>query len=215
MDAKEKERIIENGKKYIGELFKNETSGHDEFHTLRVMKTAKRLALMEGADPFISELAALLHDADDRKLFPENDGPVNARAFLEREMADPDIADAVLAIIPEISFKGTDSVRPSTPEGRCVQDADRLDALGAIGIARTFAYGGSRGRAMYDPGLPPAAGMDAERYYASRSTSVNHFYEKLFLLKDMMNTRSGRAEAERREKFMRDFLDEFMAEWNG
>ena len=214
MNCDEKKRVIENGKKYVALLFENEASGHDRFHTFRVMRTASKLARTEGADEFVSVLAALLHDVDDRKLFPDSEGLPNASSFLEREKVDSETARAVLAVIPEISFKGTGSVIPSTPEGRCVQDADRLDALGAIGIARTFAFGGSRGRAMYDPDVPPVMNMNAEQYRTARSTSVNHFYEKLFLLGEMMNTESGRREAERREAFMRSFLDEFFSEWN-
>ena len=210
------ELILEKAVVFIKELFKNEYSGHDVFHTLRVEKTAARIAEEEGADVFTVRLAALMHDVDDVKLSPNT--AVNkdrARAFMRENCVDPATMDRICQIIDEISFKGSDSVTPSTLEGRCVQDADRLDALGAIGIARTFAYGGSHSRPIYDPERAPVRDMNEQEYRKSASTSVNHFYEKLFLLKDMMNTPSARRTAEARDDYMRRFLKELYDEMEG
>ena len=154
------------------------------------------------------------HDADDRKLFGDN-GYANARRFMDSQGIPEDVQDRVVGIISQISFKGTDSVVPDTLEGRIVQDADRMDAVGAIGIARAFAYGGSRGRAMHIPGEEPRMGMDAEQYHANRGTTINHFHEKLLLLKDSMNTGAAKRMAAARHEYMVGFLDEFMAEWCG
>ena len=210
------ERLTEAALAYVKALFANEYSGHDYFHTLRVYRTAIRLAAEEGADLTVTALAALLHDADDRKLSPETyETKANAVGFLRGQGVDEATIDRIITILGEVSFRGTDSVVPSAVEGKCVQDADRLDALGAVGIARTFAYGGAHHRAIHDPEIPPETNMDAARYYANEATSVNHFYEKLLKLKDMMNTASGRRLAEERDRYMREYLEEFFAEWEG
>ena len=177
------EQLVQNATKFIKEIFQNDFSGHDFFHSMRVYRTAMKIAEAEHADMEIVALAALLHDVDDRKLSPTTaEKKENAVAFMRGQNVPEAEILQVCQIIDEVSFKGTDSVRPSTPEGKCVQDADRLDALGAIGIARTFAYGGSHNRAIYDPELPPRTAMNQAQYYSSKSTSLNHFYEKLFLL---------------------------------
>ena len=210
------EKAVVQAEQYVKDFFKQDASGHDADHTLRVRRLAERLAMDEGADRTVVALAALLHDVDDEKLSPATAAnKENAARFPEQEESPEDTARKVLAIIGEVSFRGTDSVRPSSAEGRCVQDADRLDALGAIGVARAFAFGGSRGRRLYDPAEPPRLHMNEKEYRARVSTTVNHFYEKLFLLKDMLSTPAARALAEQREAFMRAFLDEFYAEWEG
>jgi len=195
--------MIQKAMEYAKDIFSGDSSGHDFHHTLRVYHMALRIAREEGADLQIVSLAALLHDVDDRKLSPETwENKDRAVSFLQSQGVKEEKIRFIVEIIGEISFssgKGT----PVSLEGRCVQDADRLDALGAIGIARTFAFGGSRGRDIHDP-----TGSDPQ-------TSVQHFYDKLLLLKDRMNTSSGRRLALERDRFMRAFLDEFYGEWDG
>jgi uncharacterized protein len=206
--------IIDRAAAYVREKFENEYSGHDWFHTLRVFKTATRIAEAEGADLVTVQLAALLHDVDDRKLSPETyEDKANAREFLSENNVDAGRIEGICRIIGEISF--AENCVPSTLEGKCVQDADRLDAIGAIGIARAFAYGGNHNRLMYHPDVKPNLNMSKEEYVNSKSTTVNHFYEKLFKLTDMMNTETAKSIAREREEFMRGFLAEFMDEWEG
>lgn len=209
--------MVNNALEYIKAIFSGDSSGHDYYHTVRVYRIATEIAKQEYADVNIVQLAALLHDVDDKKLSPETHATKkNAVDFMTANGVDDDIINIVCKIIDEVSFAGTDSVVPSTIEGKCVQDADRLDAIGAIGIARTFAYGGSRGRKIYDPDIKPRIGMSKEEYEKNmNSTSINHFYEKLLLLKDMMNTTAGKKMAEHRQAVMQEFLNEFMAEWKG
>lgn len=209
--------MTDNEMEFIKEIFSGDSRGHDFYHTLRVYKMAEEIAGQENADVSIVRLAALLHDVDDVKLSPETHAAKkNAVDFMTANRIDNKVIDAVCKIIDEVSFAGKDSVVPSTIEGKCVQDADRLDAMGAIGIARAFAYGGSRGRKIYDPEIKPQTEMSKEEYRKNQnSTSINHFYEKLLLLKDMMNTNTGKAMAEHRQAVMQEFLDEFMEEWDG
>ena len=207
--------IIGNAVIYVKEKFEKEFSGHDYFHALRVYKTATHIAECEGANLEIVQLAALLHDVDDRKTSPETyENQDNAKSFLEKEGVSAEIIELICRIIREISFGANDS-SPSTLEGECVQDADRLDAIGAIGIARAFAYGGSHKRHMYHPDIKPNINMTKEEYVKSESTTINHFYEKLFKLTELMNTKTAREIAKTREKFMREFVGEFMDEWEG
>ena len=210
------EQIIRDAMDFAQKLFETDFSGHDFSHTLRVFRTATALARQEGAELTTVQLAALLHDVDDRKLSPETAGTkARAAGFLRAHGLPQAQIETILTIIGEVSFVGTDSVIPATAEGRCVQDADRLDAIGAVGIGRAFAYGGAHGRAMHDPAIPPRVGMDAAAYRASLSTTVNHFYEKLFLLEDLMQTAAAKELARARTAYMRDFLAEFLAEWDG
>ena len=176
-----------------------------------------QIAEQENADMLIVQLAALLHDVDDVKLSPEtHDTKKNAVRFMKNSGVDDKVIASVCKIIDEVSFVGTDSVVPSTLEGKCIQDADRLDAIGAIGIARTFAYGGSKGRRIHDPDIKPMTNMNKADYNQNHnSTSINHFYEKLLLLKDMMNTETAKKMAMHRQAVMKEYLVEFMAEWEG
>ena len=195
--------LTERAAEFARRIFEQDASGHDFDHTMRVYRMAVRIAGEEGADQQTVALAALLHDVDDRKLSPKTCTNKDwAAGFLETNgVAEPEIRK-ILQIISEISFSEGNG-RPSTVEGMCVQDADRLDAMGAIGIARTFAFGGSRGRRMHDP-----EGLDKE-------SSIQHFYDKLLCLKDRMNTATGRKLAQERDCYLRSFLEEFYAEWDG
>lgn len=193
----------------------HENRGQNE--SMRVYRLAMQIAEQENADMLIVQLAALLHDVDDVKLSPEtHEAKKNAVGFMNNNGVDENIIASVCKIIDEVSFAGTDSVVPSTLEGKCVQDADRLDAIGVIGIARTFAYGGSKGRRIHDPDIKPMTNMNKADYNQNHnSTSINHFYEKLLLLKDMMNTETAKKMAMHRQAVKEDFLEEFMAEWEG
>ena len=209
------EKLIEQAQSYVREKFEDEYSGHDYFHTLRVFKMATRIAESEGADLEIAQLAAILHDVDDRKISPETyESQANARSFLLTNGVDDGKIERICKIIREISFGGNNSV-PSTLEGQCVQDADRLDAIGAIGIARAFAYGGNHNRHMHHPDIKPNLNMTKEEYVKSESTTINHFYEKLFKLTALMNTKTAIQLAKSREAYMQDFVAEFMDEWDG
>ena len=200
------------------ELLAQDSSGHDWWHIHRVRASALAIASREGADLFVVELAALLHDVADWKFHggDENVGPQRAVAWLKSLEVDPQTAERVGQIVSEVTFKGAGvATRPSTLEGCVVQDADRLDAVGAIGIARAFAYGGHAGRAIHDPAVSPEEHASFAAYKSSQGPTINHFYEKLLLLKDRMNTDTGRALALERHLVMEEFLAEFFAEWEG
>ena len=192
--------------------------GHDWFHIERVYKNALLIAESEKCDMEIVQLGALLHDIADSKFYngDESIGPKTARTFLESEKVEPTIIDHVIAIIENISFKGGKVERQfSSIELDIVQDADRLDAIGAIGIARTFNYGGFKNRALYNPEIAPNLTMTKEEYKNNEAPTINHFYEKLLLLKDKMNTQTGKQIAQDRHRYMEDFLEQFYAEWEG
>lgn len=208
--------IIDDAQEFVRKVFENEYSGHDYFHTLRVYNMAVRIASQENADMPVVQLAALLHDVDDIKLSPEtHENKDRAAVFLKEHNLPREIIKTVCDIIDEVSFRGKDSVVPKTVEGKCVQDADRLDALGAIGIARAFAYGGNHNRVMHDPDIEPNMNMDADEYHNHVSTTINHFYEKLFRLSELMNTDAAKRIAEQRENYMRTYISEFLSEWEG
>ena len=195
--------MINKAMEFAKAIFAGDASGHDFDHTLRVYHTATRLAIEEGADLQIVQLAALLHDVDDRKLSPETcEVKLRAVSFLRENGLEEECISKIVDIISRISFSAQ-LPPPESIEGKCVQDADRLDAMGAIGIARTFAFGGSRGRRMHDPD-----GVD-------KNASIQHFYDKLLRLKDTMHTATGRRMAEERDGYMRQFLEQFYCEWGG
>jgi uncharacterized protein len=192
--------------------------GHDWSHIYRVWNTAKHLAQHEEVDLFVVELGALLHDIADSKFHggDEEIGPRKAREFLQTLQVEETVITHIENIITHISFKGGKLPQQfKSPELDVIQDADRLDALGAVGIARTFNYGGHKGRSIYDPDIRPNLNLSKEEYKNSDAPTLNHFYEKLLLLKDRMNTQTGRKMAEERHAFMVAYLDQFYKEWEG
>jgi len=207
--------ITEAAEKYIKTVLGDEGSGHDWWHIYRVRKLALHLAKKEGGNPFIIELAALLHDLDDWKINVDTQES-RTKSWLEKQEIPAHISKQILHIIDEVSFKGAGVETPtSTTEAKIVQDADRLDAIGAIGIARTFAYGGNKGRLLYDPAIQPEKHNSFDAYKKTTAPTINHFYEKLLLLKDRLNTKTARQIANERHLFMETFLDRFFKEWEG
>lgn len=208
--------LVDRVAQHIKAKFAGEGSGHDWHHINRVRRLAKQIAASEGANQDVAELAALVHDIADWKFHNGDEiiGPREAERLLSEEGAETEVIEQVVEIVRTISYKGAGVVTAmKTLEGRCVQDADRLDAIGAIGIARCFAYGGHAGRLMYDPNELPVMHATAEAYKAAKGHSLNHFYEKLFLLKDRMNTPTGLALAEERHQFMEEYVRRFLDEW--
>ncbi|MDB4107545.1 HD domain-containing protein [Bacteroidia bacterium] len=203
---------------HVKQSLVNAEGGHDWWHIERVWKSAKHIAMNETVDMLVVELGALLHDIADSKFNNGNEdiGPKKARVFLESIGMDKQTTDHVILIIENISFKGgKEAQKFKSLELDVVQDADRLDALGAIGIARTFNYGGFKNREIFNPTIPPKLEMTKEEYKNSFAPSINHFYEKLLLLKDLMNTETGRAMAEQRHRYMEAYLAQFYNEWEG
>ncbi len=211
-------QLIENTVEFVKSQLEGAEGGHDWWHIYRVWNNAKHIAQTEQVDQTIVELGALLHDIADSKFHngDEEVGPSTARKFLESQNTELSVIEHVENIIRHISFKGGNHTQGFTsPELDVVQDADRLDAIGAIGIARTFNYGGHFGRALYDPNIKPNLNMSKEEYKKSSAPTLNHFYEKLLLLKDRMNTKTGRQIASQRHEYMQGFLDQFYKEWEG
>lgn len=214
----DKTLIIEETIRFVKETLKTAEGGHDWFHIERVYKNALLIAKTESVDVFIVTLGALLHDIADSKFYngDETVGPKLARQHLESLQVEATVIAHVISIIENISFKGGHVEQVfNSPELKVVQDADRLDAIGAIGIARTFNYGGFKNRKIYDPDIAPDLQMDKETYKASTAPTINHFYEKLLILKDKMNTKTGKQLAEKRHEFMELYLNQFYNEWNG
>ena len=208
--------IIEQLIKQIKGQFENDSSGHDWFHIERVWKLAKQIAVKENANVFVVELGALLHDIADHKFVAdfEEESIKRTKELLEPLMVNDDIIEQVQHIVLNCSFKGgVEKNKMKSLEGKIVQDADKLDAIGAIGIARTFAFGGKFGSILYDPEVKPINHQSLESYQKNRTHTINHFYEKLLLLKDLMYTQTGKQIAEQRHQFMEDFLTQFYNEW--
>jgi len=213
-----KNQIIKNTIEFVKEILQNAEGGHDWWHIYRVWNNAKKINKSEKADSFIVELGALLHDIADSKFNngDEEIGPQKARQFLESQLLEEKDINHLVKIIRNISFKGGNYIQDfRSVELDIIQDADRLDAMGAVGIARTFNYGGFKNRELYNPNIPPKLDMSKEEYKNSTAPTINHFYEKLLLLKDKMNTTTGRVLAEQRHIFMEQYLEQFYSEWEG
>ncbi len=203
---------------FVKQQLQDAEGGHDWFHTLRVFNNSILIAENEAVDLFVVQLGALLHDIADSKFHngDETIGPKQAKDFLISIAVEEEIIDHVVNIIENISFKGGNEAQKfNSLELQVVQDADRLDAIGAIGIARTFNYGGFKNRTLYHPDIAPNLNMSKEEYKVSNAPTINHFYEKLLLLKDRMNTETGKKIALQRHQFMETYLEQFYAEWNG
>ncbi len=217
MDMTE-DQIISKTIDFVKEKLRGAEGGHDWFHIDRVFKNAQLISKKEDVDPFVVSLGALLHDIADSKFYEgdETVGPQIARDFLNSLSVKKEVVDHVIKIIENISFKGGNvDQKFKSPELDVIQDADRLDAVGAIGIARCFNYGGFKNRELYNPDIAPNLAMSKEEYKSSTSPTINHFYEKLLLLKDRMNTQTGSELAIVRHQFMEQFLEQFYKEWEG
>ncbi len=213
---KNQQALVAKVSNVIKKQLEGEGSGHDWWHVYRVWKMAQYISRKEHANFFVVELAALLHDIADWKFHEGDDtvGPKRAGDLLRKFTVSEDVIDQVCDIIATMAFKGANvKTDMKTIEGKIVQDADRLDAIGAIGIARTFAYGGYKNRLMYDPIKKPVMHKSKEQYFNNQSPTINHFYEKLLLLKDRMNTETAKKIAKERHEFMQTFLKQFLKEW--
>ena len=213
------QQLIDNTKQFVKDTLKDAEGGHDWFHIERVYNNALLISKGETVDELVVALAALLHDIADSKFYDGDDtiGPKLAGEFLMKQNVATEVINHVIKIIENISYSSNidNTSGFNSKELQVVQDADRLDALGAIGIARTFNYGGFKNRALYNPEIKPNLNLTKEAYKASTAPTINHFYEKLLLLKDKMNTKTGRKIAEQRHNYMVDFLKQFYAEWYG
>ncbi|MEW4353624.1 HD domain-containing protein [Streptococcus pneumoniae] len=211
-----KDEILKAAESYVQLEMGQDRSGHDDWHAMRVRNTAKKLAELEGADSFICELAALLHDVADEKFNPSQEMGLEkiSQWMMGQGVTDSDRLH-ILEIVATMSFKGGKGVIPVSLEGKIVQDADRLDAIGAIGIARVMCYSAYSERPIHDPYLLPRDSMTVEEYRNGQSSAIMHFYEKLLLLKDRMNTKVAKELAQSRHEFMEMYLEQFYQEWDG
>lgn len=210
--------LVEAVASHVKAKFDGEGTGHDWWHIHRVWQNAKHIGAKENADMRIVELGALLHDIADWKFHDGDDmaGSREARRLLTEFKADAACIDHVCSIVENVSYKGAGvQTDMSTLEGKVVQDADRLDAIGAIGIARAFAYGGHKSRPLYDPNIKPVMHQSKEAYFNGNGSTLNHFYEKLLLLKDRLQTTTGKQLAEERHRFMEEYVKRFLQEWDG
>jgi uncharacterized protein len=213
----DKNEIIKNTELFVQHEMGEDCTGHDWFHVNRVRKLAKYIHNQENSgDLFLIEMAALLHDISDEKLNSSKDaGEQKQSSFLHKLSLPPEMTEEITRIIAGISYKGGNNRSSLTIEAKIVQDADRLDALGAVGIARTFAYGGHKNQAIYDPSITVRNKMSEEEYRQGKASSINHFYEKLLKLKDQLNTDTAIMIANERHQFMEGFIQQFFNEWNG
>lgn len=211
-------QILQKTREYVQRELAEAEGGHDWFHVERVYRNTLKIAQTESVDAFVVCLAALLHDIADPKFHDgdESIGPKKADDFMQELKMPQSVRDHVVYIIRRMSFKNSleEQQHEESLELQVVRDADRLDAIGAIGIARAFNFGGHKGRPLYDPNLPPRTDLTKEEYKKSNGPTINHFYEKLLLLKDLMHTETGKHLAERRHQFMLDFLESFYREWD-
>lgn len=206
---------IEKVRNNVKAFCSNDSTGHDWWHVWRVVNLAKEISQKEGANETIVELAALLHDVDDWKLASSSENYTNTIQILSEAQYNSKIINKVVNVIKQVSFKGAGvNTKPTTIEAMVVQDADRLDAIGAIGVARAFAYGGAKGRQIYIPGVEPVLYNTFEEYKNAKGHTINHFYEKLLLIKDLINTQTAKEIAKERHVFMLNFLNQFTNEWN-
>lgn len=212
-----KEKIMKAAEVFVKDELGDDHSGHDWWHIRRVTEVAKRIAIEEHANVYICELASLLHDVADEKLNKDEEtGIKKVTDWLDTNHVDKESAEHVLEIITTMSFKGgTQKKDMSTIEGKIVQDADRLDAIGAVGIARVMCYSGAKGRPIHDPDMQPRENLTLKDYRSGNDTAIMHFYEKLLKLKDKMNTTTGKRLAEGRHQFLELYLEQFYAEWDG
>jgi uncharacterized protein len=209
----EQEKVIQKTEEMVRKQLLGEGSGHDWYHIERVMTTAKKLATEENADLFVVTLAALLHDlADDKVVESEEKGLAAIQDWLVQHQVEQDVIEHILTIIKDMSFKGGNNKQLNSIEGQVVQDADRLDAIGAVGIARCFVYAGRKGQPIYDPEIEVREQMTTEEYRHGKTSAIHHFYEKLLKLKDLMNTKAGYRLAQERHLMMEQFLDAFYLE---